>query len=199
MSLPARGDAMKKRATVLVALTVVLLPVRGPAQSTIPWSAIDMGYAVSASQATVVKSAVGQAFVGVMRGTQTIVESGFLVDTLLRTTVTSVAGPTELPTEYALHQNYPNPFNPSTTIRYALPERSFVTLVLYNILGQRVVTLAEGEREAGYHEVRFEASGFASGVYLYRIQVHRLDSAIGQDSRSGAGDFVQTRRLVLLR
>jgi predicted esterase len=89
-----------------------------------------------------------------------------------------------VPTTPVLEQNYPNPFNPSTTIRYALPERSFVTLVMYNILGQRVVTLAEGEREAGYHEVRFEASGLASGVYLYRLR---------------AGTFVQTKKLSLVR
>ena len=83
-----------------------------------------------------------------------------------------------------LSQNYPNPFNPSTTIRYGLPSRSHVTLSIFNTLGQQVATLVEGEMEAGYHEVQFDASGLASGVYLYRLQ---------------AGDFVQTKRLLLLK
>jgi formylglycine-generating enzyme len=89
-----------------------------------------------------------------------------------------------IPLTFSLDQNYPNPFNPSTTIRYAVPVRSHVTLTIFNTIGQQVATLVQGEQEAGYHEVRFEASGLASGVYLYRMQ---------------AGDFVQTRKLVLLQ
>jgi hypothetical protein len=91
---------------------------------------------------------------------------------------------TTFPRTPFLTQNYPNPFNPSTTIRYALPERSHVTLAVFNTLGQQVATLAEGEREAGYHEVKFDASSLASGVYLYRLT---------------AGDYVQARKLILLR
>jgi hypothetical protein len=89
-----------------------------------------------------------------------------------------------LPGTFLLHQNYPNPFNPTTTIRYALPTRSQVTLTVFNPLGQRVATLVEGEREAGHHEARFDASGLATGVYLYRLQ---------------AGEFVRSRRLLFLR
>jgi hypothetical protein len=96
----------------------------------------------------------------------------------------SVSMPTtEVPASFALAQNYPNPFNPSTTIRYALPHRSRVSLIVYNTLGQQVATLVNGEVEAGYHEVTFNANGLASGVYFYRMT---------------AGDFVQTKRLVLL-
>jgi hypothetical protein len=83
-----------------------------------------------------------------------------------------------------LYQNYPNPFNPSTTIRYGLPSRSHVTLTVFNTLGQQVATLVQGEQEAGYHEAVFDASGLASGVYLYRLQ---------------AGDFVASRKLILVR
>jgi hypothetical protein len=90
----------------------------------------------------------------------------------------------ELPRELLLDQNYPNPFNPSTTIRYGLPNRSHVTLSVYSTLGQQVVVLQNGEQEAGYHEVKFEARNLSSGVYFYRMQ---------------AGDFVQTRKLLLLR
>ena len=89
-----------------------------------------------------------------------------------------------IPQSVSLHQNYPNPFNPSTTIRYGLPSRSHVVLTVYNTLGQQVATLVQGEQEAGFHEAVFDASGLASGVYLYRLQ---------------AGDFLQTKRLLLLR
>ncbi len=103
------------------------------------------------------------------------------------------AVPVEMPTEYSLLQNYPNPFNPVTTIRYALPEPSMVRLAVFNSAGQRVSDLADEPQEAGYHEVRFDGTTLASGVYFYRLQVRPLDS------KSGAGDFVQTKRLVLVR
>jgi hypothetical protein len=99
-------------------------------------------------------------------------------------TAVAVAASNAIPVQYALEQNYPNPFNPSTTITYALPDRSQTTLLVYNTLGQMVRELVNGEIEAGYHEVQFNASGLASGVYLYRMQ---------------ARDFIQTRTLLLLR
>ena len=89
-----------------------------------------------------------------------------------------------LPEGFQLHQNYPNPFNPSTTIHYGLPARSHVTLSVFNTLGQQVATLVQGEQEAGYFEVQFDASGLSSGVYLCRLQ---------------AGDFVESMKLVLVR
>jgi hypothetical protein len=95
-----------------------------------------------------------------------------------------VEEPNAMPTEYALAQNYPNPFNPSTTIRYALPAQSHVTLTIYNTLGEIVKELVNGEMDAGYHEVIFDASHLSSGVYLYRIE---------------AGTFVNVKKLVVLR
>jgi hypothetical protein len=83
-----------------------------------------------------------------------------------------------------LEQNYPNPFNPSTTIRYALPHRSQVTLTVFNTLGQQVATLVAGEVDAGFHEVTFDASGLASGVYFYRLH---------------AGGYTQIRKMLLVR
>jgi len=88
-----------------------------------------------------------------------------------------------MPLRYQLDQNYPNPFNPSTTIRYALSLRSHVTLSVYNTLGQLVSTLVSGEEEPGYHEVRFDGSNVASGVYFYRLQ---------------AGGYVRTMRMLVL-
>ena len=89
-----------------------------------------------------------------------------------------------VPTQYALAQNYPNPFNPSTTIRYALPQRSQVRLSIIDALGREVAVLANSEQVAGTKEAVFNASGLASGIYFYRLQ---------------AGSFVQTKKLVLLK
>jgi hypothetical protein len=90
----------------------------------------------------------------------------------------------EHPTQVTLLQNYPNPFNPTTRIAFALPHRSRVTLTVYNTLGQQVATLVNGEMEAGYHSVHFDAAGLASGVYFYRMT---------------AGTYVDTKKLLLIR
>jgi hypothetical protein len=81
-----------------------------------------------------------------------------------------------LPERVRLYQNYPNPFNPSTTIRFALPERAFVRLAVYDVLGREVVKLFDGIKEAGEHTLRWDADGVASGVYLYTLEAsaHRL-------------------------
>ena len=72
--------------------------------------------------------------------------------------------------EFALYQNYPNPFNPQTIINYELPTMTNVELNIYNLLGQKVVTLVSGKQKAGHHHVEWDASGFPSGVYFYRIK-----------------------------
>jgi subtilisin family serine protease len=74
-----------------------------------------------------------------------------------------------LPSEFALHAAYPNPFNPTTTIAFDLPSTSTVRLDVYNVLGQRVATLVDGELPAGVHEIRWDASSVGSGVYFARI------------------------------
>ena len=85
---------------------------------------------------------------------------------------------------FELGQNYPNPFNPSTVIRYALPSQARANLTVFNSLGQVVKELVNENEEAGYHEVRFDGTGLASGVYFYRLQ---------------AGSFVETKKLTLLK
>jgi hypothetical protein len=98
--------------------------------------------------------------------------------------ITSVPPSVQLPTQFALLQNYPNPFNPSTTIRYALPHSSFVTLTVYNTLGQQVAQLVNEQQQAGYHNAVFRGDGLASGVYFYRLN---------------AESVVDVKKLVLLR
>ena len=83
-----------------------------------------------------------------------------------------------------LLQNYPNPFNPSTTISYALPQRSHVTLTVFNTLGQQIANVVNGVEEPGEHSVRFDGSGLTSGVYFYQMR---------------AGGYMATKRLLLLR
>lgn len=89
-----------------------------------------------------------------------------------------------LPTAFDLRQNYPNPFNPSTVIEYDIPKASFVTLKIYNILGQEVVTLVNEEQMPGRYVTRFNGTSVASGVYFYRLT---------------AGNFVTTKKMLFLK
>jgi len=90
-----------------------------------------------------------------------------------------------IPTQFSLSQNYPNPFNPVTRIRFGLPENSDVKIELYNMLGKRITVILQSKKPAGYHEITFNGSQLASGIYFYRIQA-------GQK-------FEQTKKLILLK
>ena len=102
----------------------------------------------------------------------------------INTIITGINSEGIIPDEFILYQNYPNPFNPQTVIRFALPKVSEVTLVIYSLQGEEIERSVEGELNAGYHEIRWNGSAVASGIYIYRIQ---------------AGNFVQTRKMVLLK
>lgn len=90
----------------------------------------------------------------------------------------------EIPSEFSLHPAYPNPFNPSTTIRFSLPQNSFVNLTVFDLQGRSVQVLVDATREAGYHEITFDASDLASGLYFYRLQ---------------AGKFTSVQKMVLMK
>ena len=134
-------------------------------------SVFDMGYVASASANNVVKSVIGQLFVGTTSQSDNVVEGGFLADTLLRGIMVSIGSePPGFPKVYTLWQNYPNPFNPTTVIRFDLPERSIVTLKIYDILGQEILTLLNNSStEAGQHSVVVDVANLPSGVYFYRL------------------------------
>ena len=87
-------------------------------------------------------------------------------------------------TEYKLHQNYPNPFNPYTTIKYQVPELSFVSLKVYDVLGREVATLVNEEKSAGTYEVEINEASLSSGIYFYNLQ---------------AGSFIETKKMVLMK
>jgi len=90
----------------------------------------------------------------------------------------------EIPSEFSLSQNYPNPFNSSTTIQFSLPRLSYVTLNVYNTLGEEVAVLAGKNFAPGNHKVEWNANNFAGGVYFYRLQ---------------ADQFFETKKLILLK
>jgi len=109
------------------------------------------------------------------------------------TSVREVEG--EIPGEFALGQNYPNPFNPTTTVRYTLPTASAVTLTVYNMLGQKVATLADEVQGAGTFEAVWDGrsaagSAVASGVYMLRIDARPTDGKAG---------FNAVRKMVLMK
>jgi hypothetical protein len=89
-----------------------------------------------------------------------------------------------IPKSFFIHQNYPNPFNPSTTIKYQIPELSFVTIKVFDVLGNEIETLVSEEKPSGTYEITWYAENLPSGVYFYRLQ---------------AGDFIQTKKMVLMK
>ncbi len=89
-----------------------------------------------------------------------------------------------MPEDFSLQQNYPNPFNPSTTISYTLPSREYVTMDVYNVLGEKVAELVNGTLPAGLHKVVFEAGNLPSGMYFYKIS---------------AGNFVAVKKMLILK
>lgn len=90
----------------------------------------------------------------------------------------------EMPYQITLNQNYPNPFNPSTVISYQLPASSEVQLEIFDMTGRKVADLVKGKKQAGTHEITFDASSLSSGIYVYRLQ---------------AEDFVETKKLMLIK
>jgi len=88
------------------------------------------------------------------------------------------------PKVFTLKQNYPNPFNPSTTIKYEIPKLSFVTIKIYDVLGNEVAALVNEEKPVGTYELNWNAANLPSGVYFYRLQ---------------AGNFVETKKMILLK
>jgi hypothetical protein len=97
---------------------------------------------------------------------------------------TGIPAASPVPTTFLLEQNFPNPFNPSTTIRYALPSSAHVRLTVHDILGREIATLVNEEQSAGWNELQWNAAGFVSGMYLVRMT---------------AGEFVQTKKILLLK
>jgi hypothetical protein len=110
--------------------------------------------------------------------------SGRLQDILPVTPSAVDVNPDWVPQNFVLHQNYPNPFNPATSITLELPSAERVSLRVFNSAGQHVLTLVDGYRTAGRHEIKFEASRLSSGLYFYQLKTAR---------------YLQTRKMLLIR
>lgn len=91
---------------------------------------------------------------------------------------------TEIPKEFGLYQNYPNPFNPTTSIRYDIPNSSYVSIMVYDVTGKTVETLVDQQLEAGRYEATWDATRYSSGIYFYKIT---------------AADFSSVKRMVLIK
>jgi photosystem II stability/assembly factor-like uncharacterized protein len=113
--------------------------------------------------------------------------SGGFAGTVLKFSAPTSVNPenNQIPKNYNLSQNFPNPFNPSTIIKYQIPQNSFVSLKVYNSLGQEAATLVNGMINAGTYEVQFNASNLSSGVYYYVIKA--------------GNNFIQTKKMILIK
>ena len=173
---------------ILLVLTFGLfLPEKTVAQLRIPRSILATGGMELTSSANIIVGTVGQPLIGVAGGSAHILNGGFWYAQANAMIVHITPPRTDVgnqPKEYALYNNYPNPFNPATTLEYTLMSPGEVSLIIYNLLGQEITTLVSEVQQAGYHKVVWDAANMASGVYLYRLR---------------AGDFVQTRKMLLLK
>ena len=109
-----------------------------------------------------------------------VIKTNFVITGAGNNSVASV------PSNYTLSQNYPNPFNPNTSIKFSLPENSFVNLSVFNLAGQKVSELVNDRRDAGNYEINFDAGKYslASGTYFYKLE---------------SGDFTETKRMILIK
>ena len=173
------GEGMKRTSEslgagplyVVITLLISIFPAELSSQNNaVRWSTLDVGFATSVSSNSVVRSAIGQGFVGTIQQGDTHIESGFLADIFIRRTMTSAVKEPWAPSTYLLEQNFPNPFNPSTRIEFSLPFGQFVSLKVFDVLGRSVAVLHEGWMEAGTKATEWNADGMPSGVYVYRLQ-----------------------------
>ncbi|MEW5995183.1 MAG: T9SS type A sorting domain-containing protein, partial [Candidatus Zixiibacteriota bacterium] len=153
--------------------------IEGKATPTLLADNMEMKYAFDGANTRVlVYSLEGNGFNG-----EFLNANGEVVSLELGSYEGAVVKATQVPSDYALNQNYPNPFNPTTTVSFSLPTASDYTLTVYNVTGQ-VVTEFAGEADAGTVSIELDASGWASGIYFYKLN---------------AGDFSATKKMVLLK
>jgi len=155
---------------LLLAIGISLILFRSAsAQYAIPRSVFGSGGASLSSSANKLVGTLGQPLIGTVSDASNTHNAGFWQVQYYLSTGVPEQALEMLPKEYRLEQNYPNPFNPSTTIEFALPEESQVSIKLFNVLGGEVATLVEGIEPAGFHKVQWKPEGLASGIYFYRM------------------------------
>lgn len=164
-------------------LAILLSSPHAAAEIVMSTSVVASGGETSSNTEFLVQNTIGQPFVGVADGTSHVTEIGFW-NTWTGTVTGIREAESSPPIRFWMGQNHPNPFNPMTTIRYSVPERSQVTLTLYDAAGRELRTLVDGEMEPGTHETTLHAGGLASGIYFCRMS---------------APHHVGTRKMVLMK
>lgn len=178
----------------MLAVAVVILLVmygRGHAETKIVWSSLGSGTIVQSDKATNIVSMLGEPFIGSGSAGSIVLTNGFGSYILSKGVVSGISNSRQgVPAVYSLSQNYPNPFNPSTTIEYGLPSASKVRLTIFDVLGRNVATLYDGEQEAGYQRLRWDAP-VSTGVYFYSI-----DATSRQNPERR---FVQVKKMLMIK
>ncbi len=173
-----------KNKTVSVVIAFMLSISTAFPQYQITNSAISSGGNKTSNANYILNNTVGEPFIGKSVSAVNQLQIGFWY-VYQQQTITAVEDDqTTIPTVFKLEQNYPNPFNPSTIIKFAVPEKSNVVIKIYDILGSEIVTLVNEEMDAGWYQRSFNANGYSSGIYLFRME---------------AGNYVNTKKMILLR
>jgi hypothetical protein len=140
------------------------------AQNQVKSSVLGNGGGVTSNGSFRTLSTLGQTLMGTTANASNTIHPGFWFQTIdIFTSIEQIPSET-IPEEFRLEQNYPNPFNPTTTIEFALPKQSVVSLTLYDILGREIEVLIDDELKSGVYKVTFQADALPSGIYFYRIQ-----------------------------
>jgi hypothetical protein len=167
------------------ALLICLLLLSGTAfsQYQITNSVTGSGGDIMSGSGYIFSSTVGEGVIGNSMNTLNQHYAGFWY-TYLQQTITGIENQENVPVSFTLEQNYPNPFNPATKIKYAVPERTIVTIKIYDITGSEMYTLVNKELDSGWYETNFNAAALSSGVYFYRMQ---------------AGSYVNIKKMLLIK
>lgn len=173
----------KNKFIVSVTFLILLFNSQTFPQFQIPFSVISSGGIQQSNSSYTLNGSLGQAIIGQSQNTINQVQAGFWY-IYYQNVMTDIAEETILPTEFKLEQNYPNPFNPSTIIKFAIPERASVLIKIYDPLGSEVRTLINEEMDRGWYTREFNAVGFASGFYIYRMQ---------------AGNYISTKKMLVIK
>ncbi len=168
----------------LITVMILLLPLGFTfSQNQIDYGVIGAGGGKVSGTTNIITFTLGEPVIGKVAGSTNITAIGFW-NVYQQDVLTSVEDEDVLPTQYKLEQNYPNPFNPSTIIKYAVPERSMVSIKVYNIAGEEVITVVNEEKDIGWYEVKLYSTGLSSGIYLCRMQ---------------AGNYISIKKMMLLK
>jgi hypothetical protein len=168
---------------LLTGLFVTVLGCTASAQVRLGYGVFATGGGMMSNGTYAAAGTMGQSVIGRSVGSTFAASAGFWGDGGVVLDVEEPPAP-EIPTAFELKQNYPNPFNPTTVVSYQVPVARNVRLSIYDLLGCEVALLVNEQKAPGSYTARFDASGLATGAYVYRMT---------------AGDFVQTRRMMLVK